>query len=64
MVRRRLGGDIPGSGAGGGAARREAVLDLNLQSRGSFAEYEVDFQAFLTHAHREALWCRATFVCR
>ena len=44
-----------GSGTGGGAARREAVLDLDLQRRGSFAEYEVDFQSFLTHAHREAL---------
>ena len=44
-----------GSGAGGGAARREVVFDLDLQRRGTFAEYEVDFQAFLTRAHREAL---------
>ena len=39
----------------GGAARREVVFDLDLQRRGTFAEYEVDFQAFLTRAHREAL---------
>ena len=44
-----------GSGAGCGAARREVVFDLDLQRRGTFAEYEVDFQAFLTRAHREAL---------
>ena len=48
------GGGAGGGGAGGGSAlRREALLDLDLQRRASFAEYELAFQAFLARTQRE-----------
>ena len=54
-MRRLAGRSAAARAAAGAAARREVVFDLDLQRRGTFAEYEVDFQAFLTRAHREAL---------